>query len=37
MHEEYFTQELGDDCKIAPGNLLLQRASSVARLAYLKQ
>jgi len=36
MHEEYFTQELGDDCKIAPGNLLLQRASSVARLAYLK-
>ncbi|HHV28033.1 MAG TPA: tRNA (adenosine(37)-N6)-threonylcarbamoyltransferase complex dimerization subunit type 1 TsaB [Clostridium sp.] len=36
MHEEYFKKELGDDCVIAPGNLLLQRASSVAHIAYLK-
>ncbi|GAE89819.1 tRNA (adenosine(37)-N6)-threonylcarbamoyltransferase complex dimerization subunit type 1 TsaB [Acetivibrio straminisolvens] len=36
MHEEYFRQELGDDFKIAPGSLLLQRASSVAHIAYLK-
>ncbi|HOM01491.1 MAG TPA: tRNA (adenosine(37)-N6)-threonylcarbamoyltransferase complex dimerization subunit type 1 TsaB [Acetivibrio sp.] len=36
MHEEYFKKELGDGCKIAPGNLLLQRASSVAHIAYLK-
>lgn len=36
MHEEYFKHELGDDCEIAPGNLQLQRASSVAHIAYLK-
>jgi len=24
MHEEYFTQELGDDCKIAPGTFFFR-------------
>ena len=36
IHREFFTKELGDACEFVPGNMMLQRASSVAQLAYLK-
>jgi tRNA threonylcarbamoyladenosine biosynthesis protein TsaB len=36
LHEGFLKNELGDDCGFAPGSLRLQRASSVAHIAYLK-
>lgn len=36
IHGEYLEKELGGMCEFAPGNMLLQRASSVAYAAYLK-
>ncbi|MDP4092474.1 MAG: tRNA (adenosine(37)-N6)-threonylcarbamoyltransferase complex dimerization subunit type 1 TsaB [Bacillota bacterium] len=36
IHEEYIKQELKEMCQFAPGNLMLQKASSVAYLAYVK-
>jgi len=36
LHEGFLKKELGDDCVFAPGSLRLQRASSVAHIAYLK-
>ena len=36
IHKEYLKGELNDRCEFVPGNLLLQRASSVAQIALLK-
>lgn len=36
IHRAYLEKELYDMCEFAPGNLLLQRASSVAYAAYVK-
>lgn len=36
MHQEFLKVELGDDCEFAPASHRLQRASSVAHIAYLK-
>jgi len=36
LHGEFLKNELGDSCRFAPGSLRLQRASSVAQIAYLK-
>lgn len=36
VHEDHLKRQLGDLCRIAPGNLLLQKASSVAYAALLK-
>ncbi|HPD00330.1 MAG TPA: tRNA (adenosine(37)-N6)-threonylcarbamoyltransferase complex dimerization subunit type 1 TsaB [Acetivibrio sp.] len=36
LHEEFLKNELGDGCRLAPGSLRLQRASSVAHIAYIK-
>jgi len=36
VHKEYLAGELGDRCEFAPGNLLLQRASSVAQAARIR-
>lgn len=36
MYRALLTEELGDKVEFAPGNLLLQRASSVAQIALIK-
>ena len=36
LHKNYLYENLGGKCEIAPGNLLLQKASSVAQIALLK-
>jgi tRNA threonylcarbamoyladenosine biosynthesis protein TsaB len=36
MHAEFLKKELGHFAEFAPGNLLLQKASSVAHVAYIK-
>ncbi|MFZ5985730.1 MAG: tRNA (adenosine(37)-N6)-threonylcarbamoyltransferase complex dimerization subunit type 1 TsaB [Bacillota bacterium] len=36
IHEEFLKSELKGDCEFAPGSLRLQRAASVAQIAYLK-
>lgn len=36
LHREYLLDQLGENCEFAPGNLMLQKASSVAQAAYLK-
>lgn len=36
VHREYLLSELGDSCEFAPGNLMLQKASSVAQAARIR-
>lgn len=36
VHRKYLKEQLADKCEFAPGNLKLQRASSVAQLALMK-
>jgi len=35
-HKDYLRSELGDKCEFAPGHLMLQRAASVAQLAFIR-
>jgi len=36
IHRDFLKEELNENCEFAPGNLMLQRASSVAQLALVK-
>jgi tRNA threonylcarbamoyladenosine biosynthesis protein TsaB len=36
IHKEYFKRELEEKCEFAPGHLMLQRAASVAQLAFVR-
>jgi len=36
IHKEFLKSELGEKCEFAPGHLLLQKASSVAQLAFAR-
>lgn len=36
MHREFLMKELQDKCEFAPGNILLQKASSVAQIALYR-
>jgi tRNA threonylcarbamoyladenosine biosynthesis protein TsaB len=36
IHKDFLKDELNENCRFAPGNLMLQKASSVAQLALVK-
>jgi len=36
IHKDFLKEELKENCEFAPGNLMLQKASSIAQLALIK-